>query len=335
MDIKINKEKITRRNFNTTINELSPNFSEILAMEPSPGYNQMEMYKRLEIFDEEELELFKSIYGPEGDYDSESLTLDLGELSFIDSYGLIGLCMIMRFLRRTAYNTDVFYPLGLVLPHSEETKNYLQRIQFIDYAKRYGFPALNEGDYRYQGEKGRSDYLLELTEIKPTQYTYEVLEVLEPLAKILEKQLNFDKKDFSNFATAVAEIYWNVVEHSEDKGIITIQRYTDKARSKNFVLIAVGDLGIGVMKSLGKRYDISQWDDLMAISKAVEFGMTSKNSAGGGGLARVEQIAHQYNGYLIIRSGRGELCSYATNKVRKEVLFFPGTQICINLYQRG
>jgi anti-sigma regulatory factor (Ser/Thr protein kinase) len=150
---------------------------------------------------------------------------------------------------------------------------------------------------------------------------------------ILNNQLNFSEEEVGNYTTVVSELCHNIVDHSEDTGYLAVQRYMNHSTGRRFVMIAVGDLGIGVRSALSKRYeDAEGWSHYEAITKALQKETSSSVSGDRGlGLHKVHEITRKYSGSLRIRSG--DACFYFRNN-RAFCFspgFFPGVQVMISL----
>lgn len=138
----------------------------------------------------------------------------------------------------------------------------------------------------------------------------------------------FTEKDIGKIITIVSELSHNI-RHSEDEGYISMQKYVNKQRNKRYLMIGVGDLGIGIKDSLGKIYDVSEWSDIKAISQSIQKGCSCL-SARGMGLYLVPKIMKDYNSELYIKSGNGRVC--LTHKNRSDnTEYFPGTQISVTI----
>ena len=133
---------------------------------------------------------------------------------------------------------------------------------------------------------------------------------------------------------ALSEVCQNIIEHSETKGFVGIQKYHFESMNKNVVKIAVMDTGIGFKMSLSERFSLK--DDLEAIEKALLHGASRYAEKGRGhGLAAVRRFVNQWNGKLSIRSGTAKLSilpAWAWGKEKEfNLAYFPGSQVNILL----
>ncbi len=185
------------------------------------------------------------------------------------------------------------------------------------------------------GRSADSDVLLEITPIERANDIHYIVGKVEERAQvILAKHLRYDSRAINGFIVALSEICQNIVEHSENKGFVGIQRYRYPSLGKNIVKIAVMDAGIGFRKSLSSRFRLKS--DLDALEKALLHGASRHEDEGRGhGLAAVRRFAEQWQGRLSIRSGTARLSiipKWARGKERElNLTNFPGSQINIIL----
>jgi len=115
-------------------------------------------------------------------------------------------------------------------------------------------------------------------------------------------------------ANIVMEIVNNSLDHSEyctgnsPLCYYTIQKYQPRGDEtyKPRVIIAFGDAGIGMRKSLSRRWGSVQ-TDAGAIKAALK-GLSSRDDGEGGmGFKRVSSVLEKNKGHLTIRSGRASL----------------------------
>lgn len=261
----------------------------------------------------------------------ESHDIDLRDVSFIDPYGMVGLLEIGELLRKEGIQKR------MLLPNSEEVLRYLERMNFFELASSYfdldpSKPNLSEKYLR----SSYSDVLLEITPIEKSDDIHFIVgKVKDRAHSILARHLHYDDKAINGFIVALSEVCQNIIEHSENKGFVGIQKYHfQKNLNKNVVKIAVMDIGIGFRKSLSRRFSLK--DDFQAIEKALLQGASRYTDEGRGhGLAAVRRFVNQWNGKLSIRSGTARLSiipSWAWGKEKEPNLaYFPGSQISILL----
>ena len=256
--------------------------------------------------------------------------IDLNDVSFVDPYGMLGLLEIGELCMLEDVRKTV------ILPRSAEVLKYLERMDFFTPAGRYF--SLEHSSPDPPGSYHRSadsDVLLEITPIEKSDDIHFIVgRVRDRAQAILATHLRFDDRAINGFIVALSEVCQNIIEHSENKGYVGIQKYRFQNMNKNVVKIAVMDVGIGFRKSLSGRFKLRS--DLDAIDKALLHGASRYEDEGRGhGLAAVRRFVTTWNGKLSIRSGRASLSlvpEWARGRERERNLtFFPGSQINIML----
>ncbi len=281
------------------------------------------------------------------------MIIGLKDAAFIDPYGMVGVLEIGELLKSKGIRKTI------QLPKSEEVLKYLERMDFFRFAGDYFDlefsnppappfakaanpltpPLKNRELAGFLGQKylrsSYSDVLLEITPIESSDDIHFIVGKVKGRAKsILTKHLYYDDRTINGFIVALSEVCQNIVEHSENKGFVGIQKYHFNSINKNVVKIAVMDIGIGFRKSLSERFSIK--DDLDAIEKALLNGASRHADEGRGhGLAAVRRFVNQWNGKLSIRSGTARFSiipAWARGKEKEANLAnFPGSQINILL----
>jgi len=257
----------------------------------------------------------------------QSEEIDLRSITFIDPYGMVGLLEIGELCMLEDVKKTV------LLPRSAEVLSYLERMDFFTHAKRYF--TLDPLQVPAPARSGASDVLLEITSIeKANDIHYIVGKVRERSQAILERHLRYDDRAMNGFIVALSEVCQNIIEHSENKGFVGIQKYRYPSLNRNIVKIAVMDVGIGFRKSLSSRFKLR--GDLDAIEKALLHGASRHEDEGRGhGLAGVRKFVNEWQGKLSIRSGSARLAiipAWSRGKEQERGLVsFPGAQINIIL----
>ena len=256
--------------------------------------------------------------------------IDLREAAFIDPYGMVGILEIGELLKTEGLKKNLF------LPESEEVIKYLERMDFFKFADKYfSLDAVKQQISEKYKRSSYSDVLLEITPIeKSDDIHYIVGKVKKRANAILKKHLHYDENTINGFIVALSEVCQNIIEHSETKGFVGIQKYHFQNLNKNIVKIAVMDIGIGFKKSLSERFSLK--DDSEAIEKGLMHGASRYADEGRGhGLAAVRRFVNQWNGKLSIRSGTARLSiipDWSWGREKEEgLIHFPGAQINIML----
>lgn len=253
--------------------------------------------------------------------------IDLSSVSFIDPYGMVGLLEIGELCMLEDIKKTV------LLPRSPEVLRYLERMEFFPHAKRYFL--LDPMQPPAAGSGGESDVLLEITPIeRASDIHFIVGRVRDRAQAILAAHLKYDERAISGFIVALSEVCQNIIEHSENKGFVGIQKYRYPSLGKNIVKISVMDAGIGFRRSLASRFKLR--GDLEAIEKALLHGASRHEDEGRGhGLAAVRRFVTHWQGRISIRSGTARLSlipKWARGRERETNLAnFPGSQINIIL----
>ncbi|MBI3584773.1 MAG: sensor histidine kinase [Nitrospinae bacterium] len=260
----------------------------------------------------------------------ESSEIDLQEIIFIDPYGMVGILKMGELFQSEGIHKTI------QLPKSEEVLKYLERMDFFKFAGNYF--NLEPSKPQISGKYLRSsfsDVMLEITPIeKSNDIHFIVGKVKDRANAILKRHLNYDERAINGFIVALSEVCQNIIEHSETKGFVGIQKYHWQNMNKNVVKIAVMDLGIGFKKSLSKRFSLK--DDIDAIEKALLHGASRYADSGRGhGLAAVRRFVKQWDGKISIRSGTAKLSiipKWSWGKSQEiNLTHLPGSQINIML----
>jgi anti-sigma regulatory factor (Ser/Thr protein kinase) len=269
----------------------------------------------------------------------ESPEIDLKEAAFIDPYGMVAILEIGELFRHEVGegNLSDGKKKTIHLSKSEEVIKYLERMDFFKFADSYF--NLEPSKPKISGKNLRSSYsdvLLEITPIEKSDDIHFIVgKVKDRAHSILARHLNYNEKTINGFIVALSEVCQNIIEHSENKGFVGIQKYHFHQKiNKNVVKIAVMDLGIGFKKSLSERFSFKS--DIDAIEKALLQGVSRYADEGRGhGLKEVRRFVNQWNGRLSIRSGTAKLSiipNWSWGKEKETNLtHFPGSQINIML----
>ncbi|MBI2503774.1 MAG: ATP-binding protein [Candidatus Latescibacteria bacterium] len=257
-----------------------------------------------------------------------ALEVDLGEVAFIPPYGLIVLCLMGRYARTLCPQVQ------FRLPRSPQLRRYLGRMRF-DRAVA-GFADLSGPSLMVdlEREKPDSEALLELTRIEERVDVERVLgRIAGRVETILATELQYTPVEINRFKNVVAELCHNILDHSMNWGYVAVQRYQDPRTHAKYAVIGVGDLGIGIKKSLAQRYAVEEWTHAQAILNSLKKNC-SRDPARGLGLYIVEQICRRYGGNLQIKSGDTRVYIRGHRHFEHRSAFFPGTLLSISLCQR-
>ena len=286
--------------------------------------------------DEKGFELFLGQLGRRAWAGFQRICIDLGDVTFIDPYGMVGILELGYYLK--SLGKEVI----LRVPRSEEVPKYLERMDFFRF--RSGLFVLNPPYLDFTEKYHRSfasDVLLEITRIEKSDDIHFIVDrVRDRAGSVLEAHLHYDERAIHHFIVALSEVCQNILEHSQNVGYVGIQKYFyAKSLAKNVVKIAVMDLGIGIKNSLSHRFSSvygEKWSDLLAIERALLHGASRYEEVGRGhGLTEVRKFVQKWDGKISIRSGTAKfslLPSWEKGLRRHSgVAFFPGTQVSLVL----
>lgn len=263
----------------------------------------------------------------------QNVTFDLSETSFIDPGGVVCLLDLCRFF--------IQHDVELEFKRMDETvSSYLSKISFWNYLKKMRGEQNDQSTLK-KPDRG-SDVLLGLSRIREhSDIPKQLRRVKQRAGHILSKYLKYPDKELDRFLTAFSELCQNVVEHSEDIGTVTAQKYYYRKRlGRNVVKIAVSDLGRGIKDTLDDKFsELTDWDDQTAIRKALFQGASRFDDEGRGhGLSSVRQYTKQWNGRLSIRSGEARISIVPDwsdyQKEEEKLPCFPGTQVVLVLPEK-
>ena len=288
------------------------------------------------VLDEESFEEFLGDLAERPARPGEEAIIDCTAVQFVDPFGMVGLLEVGRLLARQGVRCT------LKVPASQDVESYLERMEFFRHAPAYFHLQRQEALFPSQPTRSSaSDILLEITPIVRSDDVHQVVETVRERARtILERHLRYPKEAIDGFCVSLAELCQNIVEHSEDAGLVGIQKYFFARRlGRNAVKIAVMDLGVGIRRSLEERLVAqfgSAWGDLLALERALFHGASRYDDVGRGhGLAAVRRFVTQWKGKLVLRSGTARLSlipPWARGRAKAEGLpAFPGTQIAMIL----
>lgn len=256
------------------------------------------------------------------------LEVDMEAVEFIPPYGLVVLCLMGRYARTRC--AQVRYHL----PRSPHLRRYLGRMRFAEAVA--GFAGLGGPPLGAAPDRGRpdSEALLELTRIEERADVERVLgDIADRVEAILAADLRYTAVEINRFKNVVAELCHNILDHSQNWGYVAAQRYQDPCTGAKYAVIGVGDLGIGIKKSLSQRYEVGEWTHGQAILNALKKDC-SRDPSRGLGLYLIEQVCRRYGGSLHVKSGDTRVYVRGRRHFEHHSAFFPGTLLSISLCQR-
>jgi len=167
-----------------------------------------------------------------------------------------------------------------------------------------------------------------------------ISEMLHQTGEILQN-LGYTVTARGHVLEVLSELCSNVLLHANTLfgGVAAMQTYRNRAGTR-YVVMSIGDAGIGVRKSLANNSSLSSRleSDAQALGVAVQSGASRFGVGGhGGGLPRVLEIAKRYGGRVAFRSGAGALAYNGESDERRAFDASPlqGTQLRISLPEAG
>lgn len=259
------------------------------------------------------------------DSSSSLITVDLRKTKFIDPFGLVSLLLLAKWL--SGLRKDLFY----VMPEKNNVNRYLWRMNFWDQAKEFIHIYPHPENMRAKFKTNDSDVLLELTTIKKEEDVEAAVGIIiDRMQNLIEKNLHLSPDIVTKFCVCLAEVCQNIPQHSGDWGFAAAQTYSYQGQP--FIKLAVGDLGIGIKRSLWDNQELDWKLDRKAVLAALELGVSRYSEMGRGlGLSQVKKYVDQLNGRMHIRTGQVRLFFAKEKTISFKTPFFPGTQISIDL----
>ncbi len=249
----------------------------------------------------------------------DPIALNLTAVNWIRPYGAINLLGMCRYLKQLTKS-----PVRLTgLQRSIHA--YLRRIDFFtcDAETVFTTDPFNAAD-----DFGRSLSSSNVLELFPICVYEDIYEVADRARRILAYWLGSSSQGIGNIVTLLSEASSNIVDHSGDTGVVTIQKYERKYHIE--VTLAISDLGCGIRKSLRAAHgEIS--DTCAGYIEQALAGLSARSGERGGqGLGAIQRIATESGGSLYIRSEMGSVLAQVSGTAARDGLyFFPGTQVAI------
>jgi hypothetical protein len=160
--------------------------------------------------------------------------------------------------------------------------------------------------------------------------------VLRKTGEILQN-LNYTPVGRGHVLEVLSELCSNVLMHAKSDfgAIAAMQTYRTKSGAR-YVVISIGDYGVGVRASLAAnpKFQSRLDSDAQALGLAMQPGASRFDVGGhGGGLPRVLEIARRYGGRVVARSGTGAFSFNGSTEAKQsfEVPDLSGTLLRIAL----
>lgn len=219
-------------------------------------------------------------------------TIDLSYVDFIETYGLIYLCMFIRYHNAKGQFFDI------ILPTNPKVSSYLHSRGFLEW---------------FGPQDGRTEQHLRISSsmafdavLNINNSPYIAEEIEDWIINELDGHPSFPSFNISTnrVAELAVELVDNFQQHSNEREAVCCLQLYPTLRRLDF---AIGDCGIGIRKSLGL---LSSHVD--AALKALEDGVT-RRSEGGFGLGTVRRHVEMLGGQMFLSTGNAWLLFDATN----------------------
>jgi hypothetical protein len=257
--------------------------------------------------------------------------LDLSRITFIEPYSMLSLLLIGRnYLRKKGTRLKLTgIPINI--------HQYLHRMDFFKTGV-FDVPARLD-DKLLLKRSSFSNRVLEITEIpnKERESVRVIGAIIGVFRKRAEHILKYwlSDRNVDYYVTVISEVCQNIYEHSLDSGYLAMQTYS--VGKENFVRLAIGDSGIGILKSFGNR-DIVFDSPAHLMELAITTPISSKREFGYG-LCQVKAIVEKLKGTIYLRSGTASVSTMYNRKtsgssflfLKNEMSNIDGTQILISL----
>ncbi len=248
----------------------------------------------------------------------QQVVLDFGAVTWIYPFGAATLLEACRYLSEFSGNSVRIESMR------KDVHAYLRRIDFFERAREVAYTTDLFDDIDEWGRNPVSANVLELVHIGEHADVYDVG---KRARQILQYWFDGNLHSIDQIVSLLAESCSNVVDHSNDVGAVTIQKYDH--RSYVDVELAISDLGVGIPKSLSGVHGKVAEKTSHFIELAID-GLSAREGRGGHGLGAMRRIATKSGGNLYIRSETGSILARSGEIVANDdLVFFPGTQIAI------
>ncbi len=269
--------------------------------------------------------------------ESGPLQLDLSRATFFDPYGIVALVLFLNSLPASAL------PVALQMPDFPLCNGAsMPQHGPVSYLARMGF--WEEVGDKLDLRGGKLPFRAPWTEDKNVLIDVTIMHSRDAVHVMLRKtgeilqSLGFSPIGRGHVMEVLSELSSNVLDHAQSElgGVVSTQTYRSRKTGTRYLVMSIGDAGIGVRASLSNNGKIAERleSDSQALGVAVQMGASRFASGGrGGGLPRVLEIARKYDGRVAFRSGSGALAYRGEDDQRRsfETVAQVGTQLRIML----
>lgn len=238
------------------------------------------------------------------------LEIDLTSATFIDPYGIVALVLFLNHLPPEAL------PVRLKLENFVPGETRTPPDGVVSYLTRMGFweevrTPLGLSENAIPSRASWSTDKNVLIDVTILHGRDAVGVMLRKTGEILQS-LGFSPIGRGHVMEVLSELSSNVLDHAQAEfgGVVTTQTYNSRRSGTRYLVMSIGDAGIGVRASLRGNPALAArlTSEAQALGVAVGMGNSRFASGGrGGGLPRVLEIARRYGGSVALRSGTGAL----------------------------
>ncbi len=250
----------------------------------------------------------------------KQVTVDLSHASFVDPYALVLLVLSLR------QRENLGIPFRIRWPRRLNVRGWMRAMGFFEEIRDFKL-------VRQKKDSSKSTALQPITHILEEEGISTLVSGFE---KRLMKRYPLTNQSRNSLVKVMFELFQNIPQHSnatgevfDAHGLAAMQDYADS------IFLAVGDIGIGLRRSLATRREFARLSDASALNKVVYEGMSRFVDPGRGGeLQQIARLIRKWDGLLVIRSGEAFLYMDAERGEIYDAPYLPGVQIGLRLPRR-
>lgn len=248
----------------------------------------------------------------------DPVQVDLSQARFVEVHGLVGaLCLAWRAARKGQ-------GIMLTMPRRSSVASYVTRMRLPVLMDRLGAQVV--GEVPSIGEWDQSGWLIELSPFKTDDDAERIAQMVFRTIEQADVQVQ------DALHASVGELASNTWEHAKapDGGVMAAQALPNKRD----LLVSVGDPGVGLRASLGRRHNVT--DDAEGIELALSSMVSGlDDSTRGRGLPETAEWITALQGLLYVHSGEAlRIVGRAGHNQDLVGGHFPGTLISAKIPSR-
>jgi len=234
-------------------------------------------------------------------------------------------------------NARAIDPYGLLLLdlsahawHGLRTIRWPQRDNVRTWMRAMGLfadiPAGVAGSHAMQASRA-------LQPLTPIESEEGIRAVIERFGDALAARYPLSENSQRSLISIMFELFQNIPHHSNATGqidnvhgVAAMQEYEDS------IFLVVGDIGIGIRRSLGLCEPFRGLSDEDALEHVIVGGVSRHGDPGRGGeLRKIARLARIWEGEFVVRSGTSLFVAHEDAFDFRDVASFPGVQIAVRL----